>query len=511
MLKVNLTRSAAIIVFFWCLIWLSNYSLNKIQIYEQNSFARELLRSAESVSNEISFAIQEVSKYSLNECNEESIYVLKVISNRLNFVYDLGLLLNGRVVCTANWGRLKNPGNLPNDFYSIPAGLEFYSAAKNIFPIDMDLDVTRQSNIVAFTVPNAFQSFLDFNFEFSFEIKSSDLRHTFLSYESAYQNEDHFSFLSYNTILCSNIFNYCVHTYNARPGVFYYSPLALSFIVTVNLMMSFLLWYSLFSFFDKRKTLDFRLKKAIFKQKLYMEYQPILSTRTNKIVGVESLIRWDDKFFGKVSPEVFLSMSEQLGWYPDIAWFTFNRAIKEMSGILKNDSTFTLAINVNSFEVQHKDYLPKLKRCVDENGVGPGQIKIEITERIGLPLEEISFFSRRAKELGFEVLLDDFGTGVANLVWLTEVDFDAIKIDKIFTRSLTNDLNRNIILSIVSLVVGLDKKIIFEGVELEEEYNIIKQYHEESYIQGWYFYKSMPIGEIEKILASELEKPALFN
>ncbi|MBN8035429.1 EAL domain-containing protein, partial [Vibrio vulnificus] len=88
----------------------------------------------------------------------------------------------------------------------------------------------------------------------------------------------------------------------------------------------------------------------------------------------------------------------------------------------------------------------------------------EITEEIDVGLKELSDFSTRARALGFIVVLDDFVTGVANLVWLTEINFDCIKIDRVFVKALNYDLKKSMSEAIMDLVTSLGKRIVFEGV-----------------------------------------------
>ncbi|NMU18916.1 EAL domain-containing protein, partial [Vibrio parahaemolyticus] len=122
------------------------------------------------------------------------------------------------------------------------------------------------------------------------------------------------------------------------------------------------------------------------------------------------------------------------------------------------------------------------------------------TESIDVELIEIAEFSARAQALGFMVVLDDFGTGVSNLVWLTEVNFDYIKIDRVFVNALNFDIKKGMASAIMDLVASLGKEVVFEGVETKREYDMITEHCKQGYVQGWYFYRSLPLTELLTVL-----------
>ncbi|VFS57757.1 RNase II stability modulator [Raoultella planticola] len=98
------------------------------------------------------------------------------------------------------------------------------------------------------------------------------------------------------------------------------------------------------------------------------------------------------------------------------------------------------------------------------------------------------------------IALDDFGTGSSNLQWLTEVFYDEIKLDKFFVNGLKNEYKRAILTSLLDVVCRLNKQIVFEGVESKIDFEFVKSFDEDALIQGWYFYKSMPIEKLTALL-----------
>lgn len=165
--------------------------------------------------------------------------------------------------------------------------------------------------------------------------------------------------------------------------------------------------------------------------------------------------------------QTFIGIAEKLSLYPQLACFIIERSISEMAPIMREHPDLALGINITAFKLQDPRFLPYLDKLTTEFGIPNAKIKIEITERIDLPLLELAEFSRDAKAMGFVVVLDDFGTGVANLVWLTKMDFDYIKVDRVFVNALNYD---------------------------------IKDSYPDASIQEWYFYKSLPSGELRDVL-----------
>ncbi len=114
-----------------------------------------------------------------------------------------------------------------------------------------------------------------------------------------------------------------------------------------------------------------------------MEYQPLVCAKNERIVGVEALVRWHDPRYGHISPELFISMAEQLNVYHDLSQLVMEKATSELKTILLADARFTLAINIGKYEINDPLYLDNLLRVLQHKGIRPQQIKIEITERSG--------------------------------------------------------------------------------------------------------------------------------
>lgn len=230
-----------------------------------------------------------------------------------------------------------------------------------------------------------------------------------------------------------------------------------------------------------------------------MEYQPIVRGREG-VVGFEALLRWQDEYFGSVSPELFIGISSKLGQYHRVADFVMECSLNEMGAYLINNPEIKLSINVGDEEISSTTYLKRLCNECSSRGIRNRQIKLEVTERVSLESSVIASFCKTAKRLGFFVSLDDFGTGNSNISWLIEFDFDEVKIDKFFVSNIDDPLKQKMLLSIVSGLRKTGKSLVFEGVETEGQFEFICGLDERFCIQGWYIRKSVGANIVGELL-----------
>lgn len=498
--KANVIHSSIALFVFLALLLISNAIAIVFQKEQQSLFANELLTQAETISTQVLHSLNDAQAFNLTTCNVESINKLRKIVSRYDYVYDVGLIdENGNVACSANWGRLIDPKPLPTDAYITPFGLTLMDKVSNILPADFKLDAVKLDNYVSFTRLTLFKEITAKHLNFSLNVKMKNNNLTFFNYETKDQTALNLSFLNIRTSTCSQIYAYCVNTFRPTSGLLVYQSSVWIVILLLSAFISLLVAYAYKSYRSAYNSMEFRLKKAISENQLSMEYQPVVSAATGEIIKFESLVRWTDEVHGKVSPELFLTLANKLSLYPKVANQIVRMSLKEMAPILQNKPTLGLALNVTSHEVLSQGYLDFLYNLTLKYKIRPSQIKIEITEKINVELAKLTTFSKQAKNLGFIVVLDDFGTGVANLVWLTEINFDVIKVDRVFTQALTNDLKSTMVLSILNLINDLNKEVVFEGVETKEELDLILSITPSALVQGWYFYRSLPIKDIVKL------------
>lgn len=495
--KLNVPTLLRMLLATTILVFIAHFAITKCQTGKQVTYTKQILGHAESVSQQIHESLNRIIKEGIHTCQESDINRLREILVDYQDVSDIGITDKGKVICTAGWGVFDKSRGYVKKEYSTADGYSFDGSEKRFYSKKIHIDATTYKNAIAFTSPFAFKPIKQMYPQFDVVISTHKGQHEFMSLPGAHHNRPGFAAVQKaDAKVCSKNFDLCALTRNPSVGLLSLGPLYQTLVVVICLLLgAFLSWFTFF-YLNSRKSFEYRLKKAVQDEQLYLEYQPVVRMNDEKIVGVETLIRWHDKLYGKVSPELFIDVAERIGVYGQISEFVVKRLTEELSHYLTRNSSFTASINIGGYEIEHCNYINYLYEHCVQNRIKPSQIKIEITERSTLPHNIIAEFSRRARAKGFCVSIDDFGTGTANLIWLTEIDFDEIKIDKFYVKGLQEEYKRNILMSISGLVIGIGAQIVFEGVEDIVELNYLKGHNENAYAQGWFFYKAMSIEEL---------------
>jgi len=232
------------------------------------------------------------------------------------------------------------------------------------------------------------------------------------------------------------------------------------------------------------------LKYAIANEEFEMYLQPQLDISTNRVVGFESLIRWNNPKYSQKSPQAFIDLAEQKGVILEISKFV----IRETLNLAKQleDYNITISLNLSPIQIMQVGFVNDLINQFNEKGLRKGSIALEITENV--LMENFLLINEKLKLLkdaGFEIHLDDFGTGYSSMAYLTEFRIDTIKIDYGFTRYVdTNKVNYSIVSCICTLAKELGLNVICEGVETESQKEIVKKFGCKV-IQGFYVSKAM--------------------
>ncbi|QIL20965.1 EAL domain-containing protein [Thermomonas sp. HDW16] len=219
---------------------------------------------------------------------------------------------------------------------------------------------------------------------------------------------------------------------------------------------------------EAMRTLDLEadLRRAINSDAFEPHYQPIVRMADAAIVGYEALLRWRHEQRGLLSPGEFLDVGEDSGLIEQVDWLMYARVIADMSGCTGDAN---VSINVSPRHFRSPDFADRLLRLLDEAGVPPSRLRIEITEVALLDdAPRISQTLNLLRERGVRAQLDDFGTGFSALSYLHRFPIAALKIDRSFVADLNGDARAEsvaVIRAIVALAGSLGIDIIAEGVE----------------------------------------------
>lgn len=252
----------------------------------------------------------------------------------------------------------------------------------------------------------------------------------------------------------------------------------------------------------ERFSLEQDLKTALLQDHFELYFQPQLRLLDTAIIGAEALIRWRHPEKGFIPPDQFIAIAEDCGLIVDINKWVIKTAcmqIRKWRNLGLDD--VRLSLNLSGYRLADQDILATIETGLAENSLSGEAIEVEVTENVLMhDTEAIAETLTRIKELGINVSLDDFGTGYSSLSYLTTFQVEAIKIDRSFVMGCSeNAKSRVIIKAIIAMGHSLGLKIVAEGVETKEHFELLKKYGCDE-CQGYYFSPPVPAADFEKIL-----------
>lgn len=248
----------------------------------------------------------------------------------------------------------------------------------------------------------------------------------------------------------------------------------------------------------RRRELEKDLREALPRNQLYMVYQPQISYRDHRVVGVEALIRWQHPEHGLVPPDLFIPLAKQNGTIIAIGEWVLDQACRQLREW--HDQGFSdlrMAVNLSTVQLHHAELPRVVNNLLQIYRLPPRSLELEVTET-GL-MEDISTAAQHLLSLrrsGALIAIDDFGTGYSSLSYLKSLPLDKIKIDKSFVQDLIDDDDdATIVRAIIQLGKSLGMQVIAEGVEtVEQEAYIISEGCHEG--QGYLYSKPLPAREL---------------
>jgi sensor c-di-GMP phosphodiesterase-like protein len=266
------------------------------------------------------------------------------------------------------------------------------------------------------------------------------------------------------------------------------------------LVLAFLVLYR------RNRSMEAQLRRAIREGNLTLVYQPIVELSSGRAVQAEALLRWTDEDGFAVSPLIFVKVAEELGFVSELTEFVVRRSLLEVGDLLRSAGEFQLSVNVTASDLGDAGFLPMLDRALAEAGVAAARLAIEVTESSTANTQVAIETIRRLRQRGHRVLIDDFGTGYSSLAYLKDLAVDTIKIDKSFTQATSTSAVIGVILpQILAMAEALELEVIVEGIETGEQAEFFAAQARPMLGQGWYFARPMPASDLPHGFA-ELEK-----
>jgi diguanylate cyclase (GGDEF)-like protein/PAS domain S-box-containing protein len=256
---------------------------------------------------------------------------------------------------------------------------------------------------------------------------------------------------------------------------------------------------------NARTELESELRKALEKRQFQLYYQ-IQVDNAQHALGAEALIRWLHPQRGLVSPLQFIPLAEETGLILPIGQWVLETACAQIK-LWEQDALtrdLVLAVNVSAEQFRQSNFVAQVKVAVQRHSINPNLLKLELTESmLADNIEDTISNMNRLKEIGIQFSLDDFGTGYSSLQYLKRLPLDQLKVDQSFVRDIATDSSDNaIVRTIIAMAHSLDMDVIAEGVEMEEQRQLLLDSGCTHY-QGYLFGKPVPIGQFEELLKQE--------
>jgi diguanylate cyclase (GGDEF)-like protein/PAS domain S-box-containing protein len=252
----------------------------------------------------------------------------------------------------------------------------------------------------------------------------------------------------------------------------------------------------------QRIALEHGLRRALLNEELHVHYQPIFDLGTNRIAGMEALLRWKHPQMGLIPPATFIPIAEATGGMVPIGSWALRQACRQAKQWHDaGHTTLSLAVNLSVTQLQQTDLVDTVRSVLEETGLPPHLLELEITESGAMHNPETSIrVLYELKKLGIGISLDDFGTGHSSLSYLKRFPVDTLKIDQSFVQDTTVDPDAAaIVLAIIAMAHSLRLKVIAEGVEYAEQAEFLRA-HGCDQLQGYLITRPLPAEEVVKLL-----------
>jgi diguanylate cyclase (GGDEF)-like protein/PAS domain S-box-containing protein len=244
-----------------------------------------------------------------------------------------------------------------------------------------------------------------------------------------------------------------------------------------------------------RLELENDLRRGIAKGELRVHYQPIVTVASAHVTEVEALVRWQHPTRGLLPPASFISIAEETGLIVPLGKWVLEEACRQMAAWHAEVLTIppmSLSVNLSPKEFLSSNLVEEVARILGATGLPPGCLKLEITEGVVMRDVEGTITTLwRLKELGVQIAIDDFGTGYSSLGYLKRLPVDVLKIDRSFVSGLGhNPEDAAIVRAIIAMAKSLGLAVTSEGVETEEQANLLKAWGCDR-VQGYYYGKPL--------------------
>ncbi len=262
---------------------------------------------------------------------------------------------------------------------------------------------------------------------------------------------------------------------------------------------------------QRKMLIESRLRLALENDAVQVHYQPKVRLADGSIYGMEGLARWDDSELGGISPREFVALAEETGQILDLGKQVLTSACRFTQELLREHGTaLQVSVNVSSQQFCRDDFRQVVGDALDESGLDPAQLELEITESLMLQDDEATALTMRdLNAIGVSISLDDFGTGYSSLSYLTRFPLNSVKLDRCFVRDISTDpAAAGVASSVVAMAHSLGLEVVAEGVDAPEQRQILEEWGCDC-LQGFLIAGALPEDEFRRFVRdyNDDEKP----
>jgi diguanylate cyclase (GGDEF)-like protein len=247
---------------------------------------------------------------------------------------------------------------------------------------------------------------------------------------------------------------------------------------------------------QERRSMEYDMRKALVAGEFELFYQPVVNLRTDKVSGLEALIRWRHPRRGLISPAQFIPLAEEIGFIVPLGEWAIRQACATAA---RWPDDVKVAVNLSPVQFRGTGLVQTVVSALASSGLPPRRLELEITESTLLQDSEATLaMLYQLRELGVGIAMDDFGTGYSSLSYLQSFPFDRIKIDRSFIKDIGEGVGSlSIVRAVAALAKGLGMETTAEGVETQLQRDKVAS-EGCTEMQGYFFSKPQPVHEIEK-------------
>jgi EAL domain-containing protein (putative c-di-GMP-specific phosphodiesterase class I) len=248
-----------------------------------------------------------------------------------------------------------------------------------------------------------------------------------------------------------------------------------------------------------RRNLQLDLRNALSTNAFKIHYQPLLNLQTNRISTCEALLRWPHPLRGSISPGEFIPVAEEMGLIVDIGAYVLREACLECA---KWPDDVRVAVNMSPIQFRTGNVAEVVREALAAAHLPASRLEIEITESVFLNDTELTrHWFQELQEMGVRISLDDFGTGYSSLAYLHSYPLNKVKIDRSFLQGVDkSDRSLNLLYGVARLSADLGMSVVVEGIETEDQFNLIARERNVDEVQGFLIGRPMPATDIRKML-----------